>query len=59
MSEIAEADESAAQNRESLVDVLPPLVAYAKNRHLRGGEDPLLKKEREGVAMDERKGLLN
>src|SRR5215207_1198153 len=30
MSEIAEADESAAQNQESLVDVRPPLVAYAK-----------------------------
>jgi hypothetical protein len=30
MSEIAEADECAAQSQESLVDVCPPLVAYAK-----------------------------
>ena len=30
MSEIAEADESAAQNQEGLVDVRPPLVAHAK-----------------------------
>jgi hypothetical protein len=30
MSEIAKADERAAQNQESLVDVRPPFVAYAK-----------------------------
>ena len=30
MSEIVEADECAAQNQESLVDVRPPLIAYAK-----------------------------
>ena len=30
MSEVVEADERAAQNQENLVDVRPPLVAYAK-----------------------------